>query len=326
MPLQTLTAQIGVAKQASRGTIAANPTYAHGLSSGAPVTSEPTQNPQEVTTGKRAAGAMIREIVKSGGGGTFPAYVRTLGLYLLGALGTDTVTGASAPYLHTYSTGDLPYLSLFAKGIGSDIEGVKDCKIDELTLKWDGAKPVELSVTMMGTTFSYPATFTATTDDTGGSNFLVPVGGTFEVDVIGSSLASARVVAGELTIKNNVASVDGSASIEPVDQIEGIQEHMVKLTIVPDDLSAFRKTITGGAAGTSVASTVPVGSVNLVFKENGGAGTLTVTGSKVAFLVAFPEASPKGDTTKLELAGTAILPTGGTTPLTYALSNTIASY
>lgn len=325
MPLQTLTAQIGVAKQAARGTLAANPTFAHGLSGGAPVTSEPTQNMLEVTTGKRAASTMIREIVKNGGGGDFPAYIRTLGLYLLGAIGTDTVTG-SGPYTHTFTTGDLPYLSIFAKGIGADIEAVRDCKIDELTLKWDGAKPLELSVKTMGTVFSYPATFTPTTDDTGSDAFLVPVGGTFEVDVIGSTLASARVVGGELTIKNNVASVDGSAAVESIDQIEGIQEHSLKLTIVPDDLAAFRKTITGSANGSAVASSVPYGSVNLVFKENAGNGTLTVSGSKVAFLVGFPEASPKGETTKLELAGTAVLPTGGTTPLTYVLSNAVASY
>lgn len=325
MVLQTLTAQIGVAKQAAKGTIATNPTYAHGLSGGSPITSEPTQTAQEVTTGKRVAAQMIREMVKNGGGGTFPAYVKTLGLYLLGAMGTDTVTG-SGPYLHTYATGDLPYLSIFGKGIGSDIEGVRDCKIDELTLKWDGAKPLELSIKANGTVYSYPSTFTPTTDDTGSAGFLIPVGGTFEVDVIGSTLASARVVAGELTIKNNVSTVDGSASVEAADISEGIQEHMLKLTIVPDNMADFRKTITGSAAGTSVASSVPVGSVNLVFKENGGNGTLTVTGSKVAFLVGHPEASPKGDTTKLELAGTAVLPSGGTAPLVYALSNTIATY
>lgn len=326
MPLQTLTAQIGVAKQGSRGTIASNPTYAHGLSSGAPITSEPTQNMLEVTTGKRAASTIIREIVKNGAGAVSPAYIKSLGLYLLGAMGTDTVTGASAPYSHAFTTGDLPYLSFFAKGIGSDIEAVRDCKIDELTLKWDGAKPLELTVKAMGTVFSYPSTFTATTDDTGVDSFLVPVGGTFEVDVIGSSLASARVIGGELTIKNNVATVDGSAAIESVDAIEGLQEHTLKLTIVPDDLSSFRKTITGSASGTSVSGAVPVGSVNLVFKENGGTGSLTVAGSKVAFLVGFPEASPKGETTKLELAGTAVLASGATSPLTYTLVNGVASY
>jgi hypothetical protein len=325
MPLQTLTAQIGVAKQSARGTIAANPTYAHGLSSGAPVMSEATQNPLEVTTGKRAASTMIREIVKSGGGGTFPAYIRTLGLYLLGAIGTDTVTGAG-PYLHTYTTGDLPYLSVFAKGIGSEIAAVKDCKLDELSLKWEGAKPLELSISAMGTNFSYPSTFTVGTDDTGSDAFLVPVGGTFEVDVVGSTPATARVISGELTIKNNVSSVDASGSIEPVDQIEGLQEHEVKLTIVPDDMAAFREALTGASNGTAVASTVPYGAVNLVFKENGGNGTLTVSGTKVAFSVAFPEASPSGETTKLELAGIAVLPAGGSSPLTYALSNGVATY
>lgn len=326
MPLQTLTAQIGVAKQTSRGTIAANPTFAHGLAGGAPIQVEPSQSVLEVTTGKRAASTVIRESVAASAGGDFPAYIRTLGLYLLGALGSVTTTGASAPYTHTYALGDLPYLSFFAKGIGADIEAIRDCKIDELSLKWDGAKPLELSVKAMGTVFSYPSTFTVGTDDTGSDAFLVPVGGTFEVDVVGSSPASARVIGGEITIKNNSATVDGSAAIESLDVIEGVSEHEIKLTIVPDDLAAFRETVTGASNGTAVSASVPFGAVNLVFKENGGTGTLAVQGDKVAFLVGFPEASPKGETTKLELAGTAVLPSGGTSPLEFVLTNSVASY
>lgn len=325
MPLQTLSALIGVAKQSARGTLAANPTFSHGLSGGAPVSVEPEQNVLEVTAGKRVQSTMTRDVVANGAGVQAPAYMKTLGLYLLGALGSVTTSGTGT-YTHTYATGDLPYLSIFAKGIGADIEAVRDCKIDELTLSWEGAKPVELSVTAMGTVFSYPATFSATTDETGSTSFLVPVGGTFEIDPIGSTLASARVVSGSLTIRNNVERVNASAAIESSDIVEGIQEHTLTLTIVPDDLSAFRKIMTGSASGTSVSGSVPYGSLNLKFVENGGSGELAVTGDKVAFMTAIPEVAPAGGAVQIELAGTAVLPSGGTSPLVYVLKNAQATY
>ena len=325
MPLQKVSTLVGVAKQASAGTLAANPTYAHGLTGGAPISVEPSVSPVEVTVAKRAAYNIYRDDVVNGGEIQSLAYIRSLGLWLLGALGTDTVTGAT-PYTHTYSTGDLPYLSLFTKGISTTNSAIRDCKVDELSLKWDGSKPVDLTVKLLGTVFSYPATFTPTTDDTGAESYLTPLGGTFSLDVIGSTNASARVVGGELTIKNNVTAIHPSATIEAGDVWEGVQEHSLKLTIVPDDLALFRSTVTGTVNGTSVATVQPTGSVNLVFKENNGSNTLTVTGSKIAYMTSFPDADPKGGAVEIELVGMAVMPSAGTAPLVYALTNAIASY
>jgi hypothetical protein len=327
MPITAITAVAGVAKQSSKGNLPANPTFAHGLMGGAPITVDASQSALEVTTGKRAAANIIRESVTTSVEVQSPAYLKTLGLYLLGAMGSVTTTGsAPGPYTHTFATGDLPYLGFFAKGIGADIEAIRDCKIDELTLSWEGARPLELSVSANGTVFSYPSTFTPSVDETASESFLVPVGGTFEYDPLGSSVASARVIGGELMIKNNVATIDASASVVSDDVQEGSQEHTLKLTIVPENLADFRKTVTGSGSGAGISETVPLGSVNLVFRENGGTGTLTVTGSKVAFLTAFPEADPSGAAIEIELSGMALVAPGGTSPLTYVLANGQASY
>lgn len=325
MPLQTLSAVIGVAKQGSKGTLATQPTFAHGMSGGSPISVEANQNVLEVTSGKRVRSTMMRESVMASASNQSPAYLKSLGLWLLGAMGSVTTTGTS-PYTHTYATGDLPYLSIFSKGIGTENRAIRDCKVDEFKLSWDGAKPLELSVSANGTVFSMPASFTPTTDETGSESFLVPVGGTFQYDVIGSTLATARVIAGEITIKNNVSPVDVSASVEAADVSDGIQEHTLSLTIVPDDLSEFRKVITGAAAGTAVTGTVPYGSLSLKFLENGGAGELAVTGSKIAFMTNLPDVDTAGGTIQVELVGTAVLPTAGTAPLVYVLKNTQASY
>lgn len=326
MPISTVSAVVGVAKQSARGTIAANPTFAHGVKGGAPISVEASQAPLEVTTGLRASANMARESVKPSSDIQAPAYLKSLGLYLLGALGSCTTTGAG-PYEHTFVTGDLPYLSIFAKNIGPNIEAITDAKIDELSLKWEGANHVEVGVKAMGTVFSYPATFTAGTDETASESFLIPVGGTFEYDPIGSSLASARVVGGEIIVKNNVETVDGSAKITPMDTHEGRQDVEVKLTIVPDDLADFRKVITGASNGTVASASVPVGSVSIEFVENnGGNGSLVVSGSKVAFMTELPEADPSGGAVEIELAGTAVVAPGGDAPLTFVLTNSQASY
>lgn len=325
-PITSIAGVVGIAKQASAGALAANPTFAHGVSGGAPIGVAITETAQEVTTGKRVASNVIRESSRSGFDIQSPAYLRSLGLYLLGALGAVVTTG-SGPYSHAFATGDLPYLSTFLKGVGSQIEGIRDCKIDELSLKWEGSKPLEFNAKGSGTVFSYPATFTPTTDETGSDAFLVPVGGTFEVDVIGGSPASARVIGGEIMVKNNVATIDPSATIESGDVMEGRQEHTLKLTVVPDDLLYFRSVVTGATGGTSVKASPTYGSVNLQFKQaQGGAGTLTVAGTRIAFLTAFPDVDPAGGVIELELAGLAVMPSGGTAPLVYTLSNTQTAY
>lgn len=324
-PITTVGALVGVAKQASAGALAANPTFAHGIKGGKPINVEISETMQEVTTGRRASATVIREAARSKFDIQSPAYLKSLGAYLLGALGSVATTGTD-PYDHEFALGDLPLLSVFGKGIDGVVRAIRDAKVDELTLKWDGSKPLELSVKGPGTVFSHPATFTPTVDETASESFLVPVGGTFEISPITGTPVSARVLSGELMVKNAVTTIDPAASIESGAVHEGKQDHGVKLTIVPDNLVDFRRVLTGADAGTSVAVKPTYGSLNLVFKENGGDGTLTVTAEKVAFLTNMPDVDPKGGRVELELAGMPVLATAAVAPVVYTLSNSHASY
>lgn len=324
MPVQKAIAQIGLANQTAKGSIAATATFSHGVSGGKLLSADVKQDALDVTAAARVAYNVARESVINGVDLKGPAYSKALGLYLLGGLGTD-VCATGTPNIHTYATANLlPYLTLFQK-LGGITTAVKDCKIDELSLSWDGRKPVELGVKATGTNLSYPASgFPATTDETGSEAFLIPVGGTFQYDLDGAILGTCRVAKGELALKNNTDPVELSATIEPDDVEEGLQEHSVKLTVVPDDLLDFRTCVTGSPTGTSAAGTPPIGSFSLLFKENGSAtGQLLVTASKVAFGCDFPEAEPKGGAVQIELAG---IPVGGPSPVVYALSNAQASY
>lgn len=321
MPVQKASHLVGVAKQAAKGALMANPMFVHGVTDGGLASANPKQSALEVTSGKRTRANVVRESVANGGDIKAPAYLKALGLYLLGALGGDVVTG-TGPFVHTFSTADtLPYLSLFEK-FGGVMTAVRDAKIEELTLSWDGRKPLVLSIKALGTVFSYPLTFVGTTDETGSDSFLIPVGGVFQYDVDGSVLATARVNKGELSVKNVVDAVELSASIEADDMFEGLQEHSVKLTIVPDDLNDYRTALTGSPAGATSAVVPPLGGFSLLFKENGGTGQLLVTAAKVAFDIAWPKGDSKGGAVELELVG---LPVGNA-PVVYALTNQQATY
>ena len=284
MPLQKIGMVVGFAKQSAKGTIAANPTFTHGLTGGSPLVVDSQQSALDVTSSKRVQNNVYRDTVKNGANIQALCYLKTFGAYLLAAIGADTVTGAG-PYVHTYSD--------FAPG----------------TKSWFG--------------FTDLQGFFANKN----VNVVSPLGGAFTIDPIGSTLVAATVVGGELTIKNNLSPVDPSATVEASDQWEGVQEHSLKLTVIPDDLLAFRKTVTGAGAGTAASVTAPLGSVSLTFKENAaGTGGLVVTGSKIAFLTAFPDADPKGGPIQVELAGLAVLPTAGTAPLVYVLTNGQTAY
>ena len=59
-PIQSAIAQIGAAKQSGKGSVAASPTYAQGVTGGAVMTVEVAQELEERTSGVRMAPAVNR--------------------------------------------------------------------------------------------------------------------------------------------------------------------------------------------------------------------------------------------------------------------------
>lgn len=321
MPVQTLDALVGVAKQSAKGTIATNPTFACGISGGPILTTEVENEKVPATSGKRIATSAYRSRVGNGAEFDVPAYQKGIGLLLLGAMGAVATTGAG-PYTHTFTPGDLPYLTIFRKYIGR-IEAVKDVKIDELKLAWDGPNPLEVSVAGPGTLWSKPATFVPTTDETGTANYFTPVGGSLKLDVDGAVPVEAQITKGEITVKNSAEGEPLAVSIMNSIVSEGVMEAEVGLTVVPDDLADWNAALTGTPAGTSASETIVTGSFDLTFKC--GTDTLQVVGTKVPFIIEHPEGSPEGGRAELEAAGL-ILGDVSTASFKFVLTNSQATY
>lgn len=321
MAIQSALAQVGIAKQTDKGTAASNPTFAHGLTSGTILTVEVAQELEEHTSGNRIADRVNRTGVMPGIDFSCRAHSKTLGLYLYGALGAKSVTGAG-PYTHVFTTADdLPYLTAFGK-MGSNIYAVQDLKVDELTLSFEEAQPVEIAISGMGTVADYSATFVADTDDTAASYFYA-ASGTFKLDIDSATPVTAAIRSGEITIANALESIMLSGSISPSDIFPGRQEIECSFEIVPENLNDWRTIATGTSNGETASATPVYGSFEIAFTN--GTDTLTLIATKVAFTCDFPDADPAGGAVSLSLEGLVVKPSA-TSALSVALVNGQASY
>lgn len=324
MALQAAFAKVGVAKQTAKGSVAAAPTFAHGVTDGAVLNVDVQQSLDDLTGGSRAGVAVNRTGVMSGIEFSTRSYAASVGLWLFGALGAKAVTGTS-PYTHVFtpSTSDLPYLTGFGT-LDANIYSVQDYKVDEMKVSFDGPGPIGISVSGMGTLLGFPATFVPTTDDTTATPMRA-VGGTFSVDVDGASgtAATARITAGEVTISNNLDPIMLASAITPDDNFGGRLEVGCSFDIIPDDLALWRTIVTGTSAGTTASTNTVYGTFSLQFTD--GTNTLTLASTKVAFVCDFPSADPAGGAVTLSLEGIAVQPNGGQI-ITATLVNTTASY
>lgn len=327
VPIQSALAQVGVAKQASKGSAATDPTFGHGVTSGTVLTVDVSQDLEEHTTGTRVAPGVNRTGVMPGIDFSCRAHAKSLGLYLYGALGSVATSGPTAGlYTHTFTVGDdLPYLTAFGK-LGSNIYACNDTKIDSLEISFNEAEPLEVAVSGMGTTANYGVvTFNPGTDDTIASYFN-SAQGTFSVDVDGGSgtAATAKIASGSVSISNSLESIMLSGSISPSDIFAGRHEVEVSFDIVPDDLALWKTIATGSSAGSSASAAPVYGNFSIQFTD--GTNTLTLASTRVAFTCDFPDADPAGGPVTITLEGLAVQPAAGGTPITATLVNAQASY
>jgi len=321
MAIQSAISLVGSAKQSAKGTLGTI-TYGHGVTGGQVMTVDVQQSLEDRTSGNRVSPAINRTAVMCGADFTTRVHAASAGLWLYGALGSIATTGTTTK-THTITAGsDLPYLSVFGK-LDSNLYSVRDLKVGDLGLSWSGNDPVEMSVSGMGTVVGYPSTFSPSTDDTYAA-YMRPAGGTFTLDVDSATPASANITAGEVTVANNLSEIMLSGTITPDDIMVGRTEVECSFDIIPANMDDWRTILTGTSSGSSASATPVYGSFSVQYTD--GTYTLTVAASRVAFTCDFPSAEPGGGPVTLTLAGLCVQPAAGGTPLTYTLTNTVASY
>lgn len=317
-------AAIGVAKQTDKATPAANPTFYHGVTGGAMVAPEVSTSIVEVTTGLNGPAFAFRESAATAVGFDTIAFKKAIGLYLLGILGNVATTGASAPYTHVFTAGSaIPWLSFFSK-LDAELRRATACKLDEVTIEWDGVKPLAIKIVGAGLTTGRVASITVPVADERLGAFFMPMGGSYQLDVNGSTLADYPVNKASISLKRGIAASYSCASIEPSDINESALVAEVELTAVVANLDDFWTIYTGASNGTAVSEAPIYGSFALGATD--GTDELLIEGPKVAFSADPTEADPNGGPAELSLKGQLLIPAGETTPITVTLTNDVAAY
>lgn len=330
-PVQKLIAFAGLSKQASKGTGATSPAaFGHGIISGKVFNGELTQDYEDQTLNggayDRFSPAVNRIKYLPGASFKTRAWIRSLGLYLIGAIGATVDTGAG-PYTHTITPAQtLNYLTFFSRLGSAEYEKLVDCVVNSLTISWEEQSPLELDVELMGITPTFGAggAWTATADESV-ATYLSPIGGTLQLDVGSATVAAGQIKAFSVTISNNLDPVWLSSKIVPDDLMPAEQTVEGTITLVPNDMTDFRKAITGTGAGTAVQSTPVYGSFSELVQLDAN-NQLTLSSLRSAFMVEFPDGDPAGGKTEIECAFKVIRPTDASSPFTAVLKNQTPSY
>lgn len=267
----------GVALQTEKGTAASAPTvsfHASGDSNG--LSAERTLESINLTKGSpTTAGSYIKEIAPKFEVTTL-GFPSTLALLAYAALGSITSTGADPTYTHTIKAGEaLPYVTVFEQKGASDaaIVTMQDAKVDSLKMSAEGVQPIAFDVAINGCQMNW-------TDETSwtGPAFNVGQGWFVLADAnVLFSLSTGEPVAVpvdvtlsklEMEIANSVEGKSPLGSAAPNAQEEGGTVVTVSIEGTTSSTAMYREVMTGSKTGTSLASKVVTGALQMSFKHS----------------------------------------------------------
>lgn len=325
---------IGVALQDGKSTAASAPTCVHGLTGGQVFQLDRTVESDDVSCGVRAGtDAHVESIVPGADFDTY-GYADVLPIYYYGAMGSiasaeNAGTGMTGYYDHTITLGDLlPYLTLWGR-IGSEFTKVAGCKVSELEMSFEGNKPLQFGVTMLGIAATMGlAGFPGSVDPSCFDGYFIPTNGVFKIDTASGTPAVAPVTQGSLTLDNACAAVAYAGQVEPGDIEEGKLTSSGSVTVKPDDLTLYKKMVTGSSNGTVPTGAMVYGSFEWEFTHSKDSKCkLVVSATNIPFTADFPEVDPAGGAAEIEFSFDNIgVASKSGSPVTITVTNTVESY
>mgnify|MGYP004653655539 FL=1 len=330
MSINTAIGLVGVAKQASRTTPAAEPTYLHGLIGGSPfgVTREMEVDP--VACGVRANSDSYISKIEVSPSFESRAYADAIGLYLLAALGKDVASETGGNTSHAFSMGPaLPYLTVWGQ-VGTDnFTQASGCKVSELELSFDGNEPLKAKVTLTGIDATMGLeSIPGDVDPSCFGGYFVPTDATFLLDMSGDSPAEAIVSKGSVTLANNVTAKYGAGRVMPSEVSEGKLSVSGSVTLLPDDMTPYRAMVTGSKTGTKPSGKPVYGSFSWTFTHSEDASmTLKVEGHRIPFTAEYISVDPSGGDGEVEFSfSEALIDSRDGSPVTVTLVNGVKAY
>lgn len=323
---------VGAALQADDNTPAAAPAYAHGLTGGSPISIERSASSASVACGVRTdIDGYVESIDVSPSFETL-GYADVLPLYYYAALGkiVSAAGSTAGTYTHTVTLGDaLPSLTVWGQVGAGNFGRTDGCKVSALNMSLTGNEPASFSVETAGKNLTFlDATPFTGVDPSCFDGYFVPTEGTFLLDTAGSSPAAAVITEASIDISNDVEAFRGLGQVMPASIGEKKLTVSPSFTVVPDDITPYRKMVTGSANGTTPSGSMVYGSARIVLQHSVNPNfTIAFDIPRIPFTADFVDVDPDGGNGEFTFtADSAYATAAGGTPVTVTITNGVESY
>lgn len=332
MSINTSIGLIAVALQQDKATPASKPAYLHGLTGGKVFQLDRAVSNAEVSCGVRAGTDSYVDTITPGVDYETYGYADVIPLYFYAAMGainsTANAEGASQ-YKHTITLGDLlPYLTFWGR-IGSEYTKTTGAKLDTLEMSFEGNAPLSFGVTCIGMDAELGLdSIPNEVDPSCFDGYFVPTDGRFLLDTAGDNPAEALVLSGSLSLSNSCETSFAAGQIVPGDVEEGKLTTSGSITVKPDDLSLYKRMVTGSDDGTKPSGKIVYGSFEWYFEHSKNPDwKLTIKSGRVPFTAEFPDVDPAGGAAEMEFSFDDIgIASANGTPIEVIVENDVADY
>lgn len=324
---------VGIAVQTDKDTPAAAPTFMHGLTGGSPFGVSRSIANTSVSCGNRAPSDARVDSIEVSPSVQSLCYPDVFGLYLyaaLGAVDTTAATGKEGYYKHVFTMGDdLPYCTIWSQIGKNNFTRADGCRLGTLAISATGNEHLSMQADFKGIDGQVGI------DSIPGSVQASCFGGkytttdcTFKIDAAGNTPADALVSEASFTVENNVSGLTSIGRVTPRDIAVGKLSMGCSVTTIPDDITEYRKLVTGSKTATKLSGSVVLGSVYAKFFHTDDPNmTLEVSINHCPFTADFPEVDPEGSEATIQFStDAAIIASAGESPVTITLVNKTAKY
>lgn len=322
----------GIAFQKDRDTAADKPTFVHGLTGGSPFGASRSIANTAVACGNRAPSDARVDSIEVTPSVQALCYPDTLGAYLYAALGAVVSTDADEKgyYKHVFTMGStIPYATIWSQVGTNNFTRSDGCKCGTLELTATGNEHLAMQADFQG--IDAQIGIAEIPGDVEASCFAGKYTTTdcvFKIDASGDTPAEALVSEGSFTFENNLSALTGLGRVTPREIAEGNLSAGCSVTTIPDDITEYKKLMTGSAESTALTGKVVLGSVYAKFFHTEDANmTLEIQVNHCPFTAEYPEVDPEGNEATIQFTtDAAIIAAAGESPVTVTLVNKTASY
>lgn len=329
MSVNTSIGLIGAALQTDKNSPALEPRFVHGLTGGRPFSLDRSVESAEVACGVRSGTDSYVSSVISGVDFETYGYSDAIALYFYAAMGNIVSSASGDNHEHVITLGDsIPYLTFWGR-IGDEYTRTDGCKIDSLEMSFEGNAPLEFGITCIGLDSEMGLNgFPGDVDPSCFDGYYVPTGGTFKLDTASDTPAEAPVMSGSLTLSNACTAEPLAGRVNPGSVDEGKLTVSGSVSVKPEDLSLYKRMVTGSDDGTKPSGKMVYGSFEWMFEHSQNpAFKLKINSGRVPFSAEFPEVDPAGGAAQIEFSFDEIgVNSAAGSPITVSVINEVEKY